>query len=265
MSNMPELSKKQMEVLGKVTRRSADIRASSAARRTRILDIALLFDTTGSMYPYLENVRQNLSRLVSEIGSALPDVCYAVIAHGDHPDADTTYVTKTCQLTRDAERVTNFIINVEPTGGGGPEALEDALHEANALKWRERSNKAVVLVGDAPPHGVVDSFSECPCGFDYRKETKGLCRKGIKIYSVLCNPNNVDRTEEVFRWFAKQTKGRFLTLENIDDLTDLLIGVCMKEAGLLTSFEHKLLQANKMTPSKRRLMLQLKESGHDSS
>ncbi|RZB29479.1 MAG: hypothetical protein AEth_01114 [Candidatus Argoarchaeum ethanivorans] len=246
----------QEKVIEKYMNQSSDI-LSTFIKDTEMLDVIFMFDTTGSMYSYLESVRQNLVRLTSKINSEIPDVYFGVVAYGDHCDADTTYVTKICQLTFDVNIIKNFIAIVEPTDGGDePEALEDALYESNRLNWREQSNKCIVLVGDAPPHGVMDSFNECPRGIDYREETRNLSDVGVKIYSVLCN--NVHQTEVTFKWLADQTNGKFLKLENIDDLVDLIVAVCMKETGSLASFENKLIESGEMTKSKKRLLLGLK-------
>lgn len=39
-------------------------------------------------------------------------------------------------------------------GGDGPEAVTAALAEALHMDWREHASKMVVLIADAPPHGI---------------------------------------------------------------------------------------------------------------
>ena len=39
-------------------------------------------------------------------------------------------------------------------GGDGPEAVTAALAEALNMDWREYASKMVVLIADAPPHGI---------------------------------------------------------------------------------------------------------------
>lgn len=250
------ITNEQQNVMDRIRQRYSN-GIPNSYKNSRSLDVVFMFDTTGSMYPYLEKVRQNLMVLTSKISSSISDVNFGVIAYGDHCDANTTYVTKTCELTSDVRAVTNFIVNIEKTNGGDePEALEDALFESNRLKWRENTNKCIVLVGDAPPHGVMDSFDECTNRIDYRIEATKLSTLGVKIYSVLCN--NSYYAERTFKWFADNTNGKFLMLENIDDIVDLIIGVCMKETGLLKAFENELTQNGKITDSKKKLFLMLK-------
>jgi hypothetical protein len=39
-------------------------------------------------------------------------------------------------------------------GGDGPEAVTAALAEALKMDWREQASKMIVLIADAPPHGI---------------------------------------------------------------------------------------------------------------
>ncbi len=225
----------------------------------KLLDVAFIFDTTGSMYGYLEEVRRQLTRLADEVHNSVPKAHMGVIAYGDYCDANSTYVTKVLDLTPDFDQVRTFVGQVERTGGGDtPEAVEEALFQANRLSWRIGSSRAVVLVGDAPPHGVVDSASNCLYGHDHRTEGNALGQKGAKIYATQCGSDS--STKQVFSWLANQTGGIYLNLENIADLVDLLIGVCMKEVGLLESYTQKLQADRLLTDSKARLLKQLKGS-----
>ena len=227
--------------------------ASQNLKTTTTLDVVLMFDTTGSMYGFLEEVRRELSRLAVEIHDSVPNARVGVIAYGDY-DGDA-YVTKVLDLTDNFNAVKSFVCSVEKTGGGDfPEAVEEALYRANGLNWRIGSSRAVVLVGDAPPHGVVDAVRQ----YDYKAETNALAQKGIKIYATECGEN--EPTKRVFGWMAVQTNGTYLKLDNIRDLVDLLIGICMKEVGLLDSYMEKLQAGKVLSESKARVFKQLRGS-----
>jgi hypothetical protein len=101
---------------------------------------------------------------------------------------------------------------------------------------------------------VVDAMRQ----YDYKAETNALGQKGVKIYATECGAN--EPTERVFRWMARQTNGHYLKLENIRDLVDLLIGICMKEVGLLDSYMEKLRADKVLIESKARVFKQLKGS-----
>jgi von Willebrand factor type A domain len=237
---------------------SAGKRLPSRPQSAQKLDLVLMFDTTGSMYSYLECVRRKLVSLATEIFHAVPATRIGVIAYGDYCDANSTYVTKVQDLTADVSAVQRFVELVEPTGGGdAPEAVEEALYEANQLSWGVGSRRAGVLIGDAPPHGITDSKAECRNGHYFTDEAHYLAQKNIRIYAVQCGQDAA--TTRAFLAIAGTTGGKHLFLESIDDLVDLLAAVCMREAGLLQAYTDRLKSRGILTASKEKLLAKLKE------
>ncbi len=217
--------------------------------KTSDLDLVFMFDTTGSMYPYLEQVRNNLSKIVKEIHASMPAIRIAIMAYGDHCDEGSTYLVKGCPFSTDTEELVRFIQTVEKTGGGDiPEAVEDALWEVNRVKWNQSAGKALVLVGDAPPH----ERPECPYKRDYRAEAEGLHALGVRIYAVWCP--DMEEARKVFEWLAQLTGGKFLRLDEMNDLCDLLVAVAMKEGGKLEEFRNRLIAENRLTQTKSMLL-----------
>ena len=107
----------------------------------------------------------------------LPNARVGVIAYGDYGD---DYVTKVLDLTDNFNAVKDFVRSVEKTDGGDfPEAVEEALYRANQLNWRIGSSRAVVLVGDAPPHGVEDSMRQ----YDYKAEANALGDRRVSEFT----------------------------------------------------------------------------------
>lgn len=217
------------------------------------LDIVFAFDTTGSMYKYLEEVQKILNEIVQEIKGAIPNIALGIIAYGDYCDKDTTYVTKVLDLVKDVEQVKKFIYGIERTNGGDlPEALEVALQDATTLRWRPFSSKAMVVISDAPPHGVTDKmlFQN-----DYKRETLNLKGLEVKIHTVQCG--NDGPTERTFKWLSETTGGVYMNLKNIKDLKTILIGACMKEVGLLDKYIGKLQENKELSETKRTVLTQL--------
>jgi hypothetical protein len=227
------------------------------------LDVVFLLDTTGSMDPYIEEVRQNILKIIENVWEYSPKIRMGCVAYKDHGDEgeDEYYLTKLLPLTFNKKDIVGYMRSPElfiGEGGGGPEAVECALHEAIAFHWNATAPKAIILIGDKPPHGVMDGFKSCTRMRDYREEVKALKKKGIKIHPILCN--NLSETEGNFRWLAKETGGTFFYLKEISDLTDLLTGICLKETGKLPHFEKKLLEYGDKVPlSKKLLLLQLSD------
>lgn len=253
---MSEGSKTLKRLIGK--HGSMEKHISRDQKSSQPLDLVLMFDTTASMSPYLEQVRRKLSDLAGEVFQSVKNTRIGVIAYVDYDNYDSTNVTKVKDLTDDISSVKHFLENVVPIGGHDiPEAVEEALFEANQLSWRIGSRRAAVLVGDAPPHGVVDAKSECRYGHFYVDEARNLAQKGIHVYTVQCG--NYEATQRAFQLIANETDGKHLFLENSDDLVELLVAISMKEVGLLETYTERLESQGRLTDSKKRLLAALKK------
>lgn len=136
--------------------------------------IAFSFDTTGSMYSCLEEVRSQLRDMVQELNRKVPNLQIAIFAHGDYCDAGRTYVTKNIDFSRDSDRLCNFVKSVGRTyGGDTPECYELVMREVQEkLSWTSNSQKALVMIGDAPPH--EKSEKQNYRHLDWKEETSRL-------------------------------------------------------------------------------------------
>jgi hypothetical protein len=83
-----------------------------------MIEIVFSFDTTGSMYPCLTQVRRKLNNTIARLLNEIPGIRIGIIAHGDYCDAGSTYVTKHFDLSGDVKQICNFVETVEATGGG---------------------------------------------------------------------------------------------------------------------------------------------------
>ncbi len=210
------------------------------------LDVVFAVDTTGSMESYIHEVRDNILKIMEDVFEFTQGVRMGVIAYKDHGDEGENefYLTKILPLTFDKKEIVEFLRSPDlhiGVGGDGAEAVECALYDAANLNWGlSKTPKAIVLVGDKPAHGVIDSFRACPRMKDYRQEVEVIKSKGIKIYPILCN--NIHETESSFRWMASETDGTFIYLDDITSLSDILTGICLKETGKLLEYKSKLLE-----------------------
>jgi hypothetical protein len=226
------------------------------------LDAAFLLDTTGSMSVHLNEVRLRTSEIAAGIAAEVPRTRLGVVCFKDHGEQGESqhYLTLAQPLTADAEEVRAFLNarTIAPgKGGGGAEAVECALSAANALEWRPAARKAVVIVGDKPPHGAgMDGLDGCPHRVDYRDQVAALARKGVRIYTVLVD--SYLETRRVFEWMSEATGGKFLELRSAKDLATLLVSVCLAEAGKsIDKFAAKLDAEGLLTDTRRDLLLSL--------
>lgn len=227
------------------------------------LEVVMAFDTTSSMYSYFEKVRENLQQMAEKICQKTKAVRFCVIPYKNHDDVgyfDGQFAFLKSQLTTNIEEIRHQIMMV-PKGGGGPDwltVLEDVFHYLNTeIQWGVATKKILIIVGDEPPHGVKDNKEACPFGYDYEKEIATLIKNSVRIYPVLCGSD--EATASAFKVFADQSKGIFLKLEQIDDLVDLITGICFKEVNLqlLRDFQLDLNKKGQLPPSKKQLLLLL--------
>lgn len=212
---------------------------------TEIIDVVISFDTTGSMYPCLTQVRRNVTSLVARLFKDIPSIRIGVISHGDYCDgkrAITTY-----DLTTDKAGLVNFINNVPATNGGdAPECYELVLHQARSFTWKSTSNKVLVLIGDDVPHGP--SYHGNTKRLDWRNELQLLLQAGINVYAV--QALNRSHATKFYEEVAKTTGGFHLNLDQFSDVNDLIMAVCYKQDGnKLEVFQEELKTSKRMTRS----------------
>lgn len=184
-------------------------------------DILFSFDTTGSMYPCLGQVRNNLASLIPKL-LAIPGVRIGIIAHGDYCDERTSYITKMLDFTTNEKDIVHFVKNVGPTGGGdADECYEFVLNQARFASWNTGTSKSLIMIGDANPHAPNYPLNHKK--LDWRNEAGLLKESGIKIYSVQA----LSRFSSSSFWgeIAKMTGGYHLKLDQFSDIYHLILAV----------------------------------------
>jgi hypothetical protein len=130
-------------------------------------------DCTGSQGSYISSATKNIEEICATIFhssklSRPDDLRVGLIAFRDHPPQDHTYVTRKFAFTSDITQVHDNLKTLYASGGGdGPEAVTAGLYEALNMEWRPDASKMIVLIADAPPHGIGDygdgGFRCCAC------------------------------------------------------------------------------------------------------
>lgn len=122
------------------------------------LDVYLAFDTTSSMKPYVSSARQNIGTVTEELLKNNDAVRISVNGIGDHCDGNKWM--QRYALSSKPKEVHSAIESIVMTyGGDEPEAYEClALVLTQRLQKESAGRKrAVVLVGDSVPHGMIVS------------------------------------------------------------------------------------------------------------
>jgi hypothetical protein len=211
----------------------------------RDVEVVFSFDTTGSMYPCLTQVRREIQTCTERLFRDIPSIRIGILAHGDYCDEGQTYVTKHIDLTSNKEKIITFIQNVEQTGGGdSPECYELVLKQVREnFSWSENSKRVFVLIGDDVPHEVNDN----PERLDWKKEVENCAAKEITIYAVQA----LDRSYATNFYFtcASKTGGPHLSLLQFNMINDLLMAICYHQssASKMIELEGEIQKAGRYT------------------
>jgi hypothetical protein len=207
-------------------------------------DVVISFDTTGSMYPCLAQVRRRITVMINRLFAEIPDLRVGIIAHGDYCDAGRTYVTKALELTADRDRLCRFVANVAPTeGGDAPECYELVLHEARSFNWGS-GTKTLVMIGDDVPH--PPSYPGNIGDLDWRNEINLLIKMGVNVYGV--QALNRSHATSFYREIARRTGGLFLTLDQFSSVVEMVMAICYRQSdpSRLRLFEDEIIRERKM-------------------
>jgi hypothetical protein len=207
------------------------------------IEVVFSFDTTGSMYPCLTQVRRKIKETVTRLLDEIPGIRIGIIAHGDYCDAGSAYVTKHLDLSGDVGTICNFVQNVEPTGGGdAPECYELVLHEAQSLSWTPTNSKTLVLIGDDIPHAPAQT----PKKLNWRQEVDKLAQMGIAVYGI--QALNRPHATLFYKELAEKSGGFHLNLDQFSYITDFFLAVCYQQSSneQLQAYEQEVVSQGRM-------------------
>ncbi|MCL2093944.1 MAG: VWA domain-containing protein [Treponema sp.] len=121
-----------------------------AAQSGDSIDIVIVLDTTGSMGPYIDEIRRRLIPLLQSTINRFEDWRLGLVLFRDYSDE---YLNRLYPFTRDFNLFQRNLNAARAWGGGDiPEAVYEALYEgADKFPW-EAQSRLMILIGDAPPH-----------------------------------------------------------------------------------------------------------------
>lgn len=209
------------------------------------IDVVISWDTTGSMYPALTQVRKEVTRLGKRLFKDIPHLRMAMISHGDYCDGSD--VINIMDFTNDEDRVVDFVQKAPSTfGGDPPEAYELVLNRVRSLKWRSGKSKVLVLIGDDVPHGPT--YPDNKEDLDWRNELGLLLEQGIHVYAVQALARR--HATHFYKEVAEKTGGYHLSLLQFNAINDLIMAICYRQDGeaALKKYEEEVEKKGKMTP-----------------
>lgn len=181
-------------------------------------DIVLLADATGSMGTAINNVKANMTALITAVEGVQPDTQWAVASYRDFSDASP--FTLHSNLTGDTPTTVAAVNSMFASGGGDEaEAQLNALWQigdgGDAVSYRDGSSRIVVWFGDAPGHDPSGGHSEADA-------TASLVDAEARVLAVSVGANRLDLTGQATR-ISEATGGAFYSGVSVDDLAATIL------------------------------------------
>ncbi|KAF5372264.1 hypothetical protein D9757_009627 [Collybiopsis confluens] len=210
----------------------------------KMLDLVFVQDCTGSQGSYISSATKNIENICGHIFESgklqhVQDLRIGLVAFRDHPPQDHTYIVKNFGFSSDISKVQKDLSTLYASGGGdGPEAVTAALSEALNMEWREHASRMVVLIADAPPHGIGeygDGFDDgSPDGFDPLQIVRQMASKGITLFFVACEPalSGYQYATDFYKAITTITSGLMLPLTTADLLSHAIVGSVLENLDM---------------------------------
>ncbi|MBX3222304.1 MAG: VWA domain-containing protein [Labilithrix sp.] len=174
--------------------------AARAPLGTRVVDLAFILDTTGSMAEEISAVKATIQKVAKVLSSDETTVRIGLVEYKDRQDP---FVTKVYPFATDLAAFAQRVSQISASGGGDmPEDMNAGLHTAmTELAWSDRSvARLAFVIADAPPH--LD-YQDGP---DYANDMKTASHRGIQLFTVAASGMD-GLGQVVFRQMAQYTGG----------------------------------------------------------
>lgn len=157
------------------------------------LDLVFCVDLTSSMSGFIAAAKRQMAQVLEAFAAKLHGgLRVAIVGYRDHCDGDK--LLEVYRLDHDLARVATAIDKLVVSGGGdAPEAVYSGLQACLALDWAPGSYRVIVLVGDAPPHGVGapgDSLKTDPTGLTLDDMANLLESEGVFVHALSMRPHD---------------------------------------------------------------------------
>ena len=195
------------------------------------VDLAFVVDTTGSMSSLIQAAQNQMTAMLEQVTRAASiNLWLGVVEYRDHPPQDKM-LYKVYPFTADMQEAQKNIQLLQADGGGdGPEAVLDGITAAcRELAWWKHSRRLIILVGDAPPHGVGmrgDAFPHgCPCGETIESVTFLAEEQRITIHALALT----NQVTEAFRTISHLSGGKCFPAQQGDKAIEQIVAILKAE------------------------------------
>lgn len=187
-----------------------------------LLDVIFVIDTTGSMSDDIDAVQNDAINIIDAIAASSTNWQIGVVTYRDHPSepyGDSGDYTSRIELPFSSNRsdIVNAINGIQVAGGGDfEESVYSGLMEAIAYPWRDGAKKAIILMGDAPPHDPepftgYTLASTLQAAFDVDP---------ANVYPIIVG--NDAATRQAFQSLADGSSGRLFIADTADEVVETM-------------------------------------------
>lgn len=181
-------------------------------------DVVVVFDTTGSMNPYIERMQANAIRFARAVESETVDCHLGLVGYGDVPAGEEITVFA---LTEDASAFRTQVRELPRTDGGDePESALEALEEAITMRHRPDARRVFILITDADFH-EPDIH-----GHSAESVLSKLEAQGVPLYVV----GPTKRLHRGLRYadISRRLGGRFYSIHGSGDFSDIILDIARR-------------------------------------
>ena len=219
------------------------------------IDCVFIFDTTGSMSPCIHQVRRNVKETCAYLYDKIPNLRIGILSHGDWCDGNRVISSLEFTSVRDHGKLESWINNNPDTyGGDAAECYEYAIHRARTdFDWNA-DIRFGVMIGDADPHTKrdYDGGKYTSYGYKFSGENPHW-KEQLKLFNNEVGPmfpiqalGHRWATSTFWKQIADcQDNIPKLDLQQFSDIHQILMAVCMQQAGKLEEFENAIVSGPK--------------------
>jgi hypothetical protein len=195
------------------------------------IQLLVSFDTTGSMYPCIKQLKHTLKELIDYLFALYPELEIGIISHGDYCDYNYPPTLDWIPFTNNKEALLKYVTTAKATSGGDTdEFYEWIFKRASTLKWKEDSIKIYVPIGDASPHSATYIWKNNSPKIKWEEEVANIISKNIAVVPIQClRIGYSSRSNTFWEGLAKLSSSPHITLDQFKDVYQLLTAIVLSK------------------------------------
>lgn len=173
------------------------------------VDVAFVVDATSSMDDEINFLKTDLDDIIGKVKNKLPGM-HLNLGSVFYRCFGNSYVTRVSDFSDNLDVTTNFI-NMQSSGEGGDEAVEEALDVAvNKMSWSSQARSRIIfLILDEMP------LTTAPVIEKVHNAVEDAMKKGIRIVPVVASAETMSHARSIellMRSIALATNGSYVFL-----------------------------------------------------